>query len=154
LWFAALAILINKPLYMKARGFLVLVGSIALFAFSCKKDIKPLVVYTVVDTTGAVLEMAHVYTHPCFDGVSCDTSRINENFIKDGLTNSAGQISYEYPYSAIIDVYAEYFPCDTASGLWCPFTGRTVARFETKRTSGDEENIFHVRVVVRKQTTP
>ena len=146
---------------MKARGIIGIVGLIAILAVACKKDIRPTVRYTVIDTTGAIVEGARVYTHPCFDGVTCDTSRVNVNFIKTGLTNSSGQVQWEYPYSAIIEVFAEYYPCDpnwpppdgepgdTTGEFFCPFTGRTIARFESKRTSGNEENVFDVRVVVR-----
>ncbi len=138
---------------MKARGYLAIVGLIAIVAFACKKDITPQVRYTVVDTTGAKLVGARVYTHPCFDTLDCiNFKRINVNFIKEGLTNSAGQVTFEYPYSAIIEVKGEYFPCDTteAGGEWCPYVGYTVARFETKRAPAGEENIYDVRVVLRK----
>lgn len=134
---------------MKGRVFIVFVGLIGLIAFSCKKEISPVVTYTVVDTLGSPLENARLFTHPCFDGVSCDTTRLNENFIKTGLTNSAGQITYTYPYSAIIDVAASWTDCDTAAGIFCLYSGRTVARFETKKAKDGEENNYNVRVVVR-----
>ena len=138
---------------MKARVFLLFVGLIGLYAVSCKKDIKPIVHIFVEDTTGTRLENARVYTHPCFDGVSCDTSRINLNFIKSDLTDGSGQITFEFPYSAILDVFANYVgpDCDTAGeGPYCIYEGRTVARFETKRAKGNEENEYNVKVIVRK----
>lgn len=135
---------------MKARIFLGLSVLLALIVFSCKKDINPVVIFTVEDTTGKRLENARIYTHPCFDGVSCDTTRLNENFVKTGLTNKNGQLTYEYPYSAIIDVVGDYTDCDTPT-VWCIYSGRTVARFETKRTSGDESNEYNVKLILHKQ---
>jgi hypothetical protein len=134
---------------MKVRGIIVFV-MIGLLAISCKKDIKPTVTFTVQDTVGNGLDMARIFTHPCFDGVSCDTTRVNTAFIRTGVTNSRGEVSFEYPYSAIIDVQANWTDCDTASGEWCIYTGRTVARFESKRTTGNEENNYNVKVVVRE----
>lgn len=121
--------------------------------FACKKDINPVVTFTVVDTTGTALEKARVYTHPCLDGVNCDTARVNVNFIKEGLTDASGQITWEFPYSAIIDVFAQYTPCDTPD-VYCLYSGQTVARFESKRSSKNEENEYSVRVVVREEKSP
>ena len=146
--FASVGNINHYPLYMKARIIIGVVALIGLIAISCKKDINPVVIYTVEDSTGARLENARIFTHPCFDGVSCDTTRLNGDFIKQGLTNSNGQLTYEYPFSAIIDVIGNYTNCDTAKGIWCMYSGRTVARFETKRTSKNVDNEYNVKIVL------
>ena len=137
---------------MKARGFLLFVGLIGLIAFSCKKDISPTVIFTVEDSTGRRLPNARIYTHPCFDGVSCDTTRLNVNFIKDGYTDANGQLEFTYPYSAIIDVIGNWTDCDTSATSmdWCMYVGKTVARFETKRAPVGEENVYNVKIVVKE----
>lgn len=134
---------------MKVRGFIVLLGAIALITFACKKDINPTVTFTVQDTTGTPLEMARIFTHPCFDA-GCDTSRINGAFVQEGLTNASGQVTFEYPYSGIIDVIGNWTDCDTPD-VWCIYVGRTVARFESKRERGNAENEYNVKVVLRKE---
>lgn len=132
---------------MKTGTFAICFLTIAALMSSCKKDIRPTVIFTVEDTTGARLVNARLFTHPCFDG-GCDTTRLNESFVKEGLTNKSGQVTYEYPYSAIIDVVANYTNCDTPT-VWCMYAGRTVARFETVRTSKDEDNTYNVKVICR-----
>ena len=122
--------------------------SLFLVAFaSCKKVVKPTLIITVVDTLGVPVHNARVFTHPCLDGVSCESERVNINFAKSGLTNTAGQISWEYPYSAIIDVAAQWTACDTPT-TWCLSVGQTVARFESKKLKKDEINEYNVEVTI------
>lgn len=135
---------------MKTKGIIVMIGIIGLITLACKKDINPVVIITVEDTTGEKLENARIFTHPCFDA-GCDTTRINEAFIKEVLTNGSGQVTIEYPYSAIIDVIGNYTNCDTANNEWCMYEGRTVARFESKRAKGGESNEYNVKLVLRLQ---
>jgi hypothetical protein len=134
---------------MKAKGVILLSLVVWLASYSCQKEVKPVVTFTVVDTAGTALDSARLFTHPCFDGVSCDTSRINPAFIKDGVTNGAGQITFEYPYSAIIEVFANYAAnaADSTSGF---YEGQTVARFDSKRTRTNESNEYSVRVVLKQ----
>ena len=132
---------------MKALGIIGFSMFLIVFA-SCKKVIKPTLIITVVDSVGMPLTNARVFTHPCLDGVSCsEPERVNTNFAKSGLTNAAGQISFEYPYSAIIDVAAQWTVCDTPT-TWCLSVGQTVARFETKKLKKDEVNEYNVEVAV------
>jgi hypothetical protein len=132
---------------MKALG--IIGFSVFLIAFaSCKKVVQPTLIITVVDSVGAPLENARVFTHPCLDGVSCsDPDRVNINFAKSGLTNTVGQITFEYPYSAIIDVAAQWTGCDTPT-TYCMSAGQTVARFETKKLKKGETNEYNVEVIV------
>lgn len=132
---------------MKTLGIIGFSMFLIVFA-SCKKVIKPTLIITVVDSVGVPLENARVFTHPCLDGVSCsEPDRVNVNFAKSGLTNAAGQISWEYPYSAIIDVAAQWTACDTPT-TYCLAAGQTVARFESKKLKKDETNEYNVEVVV------
>jgi hypothetical protein len=131
---------------MKALAIIGFSLFIITFA-ACKKVIKPTLIITVVDSSGVRLENARVFTHPCLDGVSCEFEKVNINFAKSGLTNAAGQVSWEYPYSAIIDVAAQWTACDTPT-TYCLSAGQTVARFETKKLKKDETNEYNVEVVV------
>ncbi|MEQ9062949.1 MAG: hypothetical protein RIE58_02155 [Vicingaceae bacterium] len=131
---------------MKALSIIGLVLAV-LYLGSCKTDVPPTLVITVEDSLGGNLVNARVFTHPCQDGVSCDTSRIEKSFIKSGTTNSSGTITFEYPYSAIIDVSAQWTNCDTPT-VYCLSSGKTVARFETKKLKKGEDNIFNVVVTV------
>lgn len=139
---------------MKARLVYGMLGILAVVVMACKKDISPTLTVTVVDTLGTKLANARVFSHPCIDQVSCDTSKININFIKEDLTDGNGQVVWEYPYSAIIDVFGQYSPCDTAAGEYCLMSGKTVARFESKRSRTNEENNFNVRLVLREERIP
>jgi len=131
---------------MKALGIFGFALILIVFA-SCKEVVTPTLIITIEDSTGTALPNARVYTHPCLDGVSCDADKVNINFVKQGITNAAGQIEFEYPYSAIIDVAAQWTDCDTPT-TWCMSIGQTVARFETKKLKKDETNIYNVKVVV------
>jgi hypothetical protein len=136
---------------MKVGRILLVVGLMAFAMHSCKKDIDPVVTFTVVDTSGTSIEEAYVITHPCLDGVSCDTSRVNPAFVTDGFTNSAGQITYTFPYSAIIDVFAiKVLVDDTVNGIYEALQGQTVARFERVRDKDGTDNTYNVKVVVRE----
>ena len=131
---------------MKALTFFSLVF-VLLFASSCKEDVPPTLIITVEDSLGGNLPNARIFTHPCFDGVSCDTARIDKRFINSAITNSSGQATFQFPYTAIIDVAAQWTNCDTPD-VYCLFVGKTVARFETKKLKKDEENVFNVKVTV------
>jgi hypothetical protein len=56
-------------------------------------------------------------------------------------------VTFTYPYSAIIDVRAQWTDCDTPT-VWCLSSGQTVARFETKKLKKDEKNEYNVLVTV------
>ena len=132
---------------MKASGFLwILVLLIATLSCS-KDDVRPTVYITVVDSLDRRLPNARVLTHPCLDGVSCDTTRLNTDFIYQDYTDANGQLVLTFPYSAIIDVSAQWTNCDTPDN-WCMYVGQTVARFETKRQDPDDPNDYDVKVVV------
>lgn len=131
---------------MKALGIIGFGLFLIIFA-SCKDVVQPTLIISVEDSSGVPLSNARIYTHPCLDGVSCEADRVNINFIKSGLTDAAGQISFTYPYSAIIDVAAQWTDCDTPT-TWCLSVGQTVARFETKKLKKDETNDYNVKVVL------
>ena len=131
---------------MKALAFIGLFG-VLLFISSCKEDVPPTLVVNVEDSTGVALYKARIFTHPCFDGVSCDTSRIDQRFVNSALTNGSGQATFKFPYSAIIDVAAQWTDCDTPD-VYCLYVGKTVARFETKRLKKGEDNQYSVTVTL------
>ena len=137
---------------MKVKGIFMLL-LLAVIVFSCKETLEPTLIITVQDTTGAVIENATVRTHPCFEpNGSCQPADVNINFVKQAQTNGAGQVSFKFPYSAIIEVDGQWSggPCDTVNpvGPWCIFHGRTVAQFESQKVDKGDVNEYNVVVII------
>ena len=142
---------------MKVKGIFVLV-LLAVVVFSCKETVDPTLIITARDSTGAALEFVTIRTHPCFEPNGfCEPEEVNINFVKKGVTDGAGQVSFKYPYSAIIEVEGRLSgmpPCDTTDTniVWCLFYGKTVAQFETKKIDKGDANEYHAVVVLTPNT--
>ena len=127
--------------------------------YSCKKEVSPNLIITVRDTSNVAISGAEVYTHPDWvwepykKNPILDSSRINPAFVKIGLTNSAGQIEFAYPYSAVLDIVAFGYitTVDSVTGIvdstekW---SGKTIAKFESKQLKDDEKNEFNTTVIL------
>ncbi len=144
---------------------LIVLGCIIAVMFgtnSCKKEVSPNLIITVRDTSNMAVAGAEVYTHPDWvwepykKNPILDSTRINDAFVKVGITNSSGQVEFAYPYSAVLDIVAFGYitSVDSSTGIidstekW---SGKTIAKFESKQLKEDEENNFNSTVILDLQ---
>ena len=131
---------------------ILLVALIGFGATSCKEEVGPTLIVSAVDTLGAPLTNITVLSHPCFfNQDNCDTARLDENFIKEAQSNAQGQVIFEFPYSAVLDIVVVEPVLDSASGDTLDIRfGQNVVALESKELKKDEKNEYETTVVVDK----
>lgn len=144
---------------------LIVLGCIIVVAFgatSCKKEKSPDLIITVRDTANVAIPGAEVYTHPDWiwtpykkDPI-LDSSRINDAFVRVGITNSSGQVMFSYPYSAVLDIVAFGYVTTTDSSTGIidsteKWSGKTIAKFESQQLKEDEKNEYNTTVILDLQ---
>jgi hypothetical protein len=130
-------------------GLMVLLFATAMS--SCKKEVNPTLIVTVVDTLGVKLQDVNVILHPCyFNQETCDTARLNPTFHKEQLSNGNGQATFEFPHSAVLDVVGFDAIKSSSGDTLGYYFGQTVVALETKELKKDEKNEYEVRLVIDK----
>ena len=91
--------------YIKTVFLLALVVS----AFSCAKERSPTLNITVIDNQGVSAPGAIVHAWPSDDANSTGNTVNEAEMDKTGTTDAAGQISFDFKFSAVLDVDVVYY---------------------------------------------
>jgi hypothetical protein len=114
---------------------------------SCKKEVPPTLVVTVVDSEGKSAPKADVHVYPKYatDGV------VSKEMDKRGTTGSDGKVTFEFKYSAVLDIdviYAkETFDSTLMTYVSDTLTGHKVVKIESKRQRS-KDNTYEETVKV------
>ena len=81
--------------------------TLVIGAFSCAKERTPTLNITVVDEQGVPAAGAIVHAWPSDEA---DDKVVNEEEMdKTGITDPLGQVSFDFKFSAVLDVDVKYF---------------------------------------------
>ncbi|MCB9360477.1 MAG: hypothetical protein H6587_07830 [Flavobacteriales bacterium] len=84
-----------------------LLVTLVIGAFSCAKERTPTLNITVVDELGVPAAGATVHAWPSDEA---DGNVVNEEEMdKTGTTDAAGQVSFDFKFSAVLDVDVKYY---------------------------------------------
>lgn len=83
--------------------------SLVIVAFSCAKERSPSLQVTVVDENGTPAPGAYVHAWPSDDANSQGVTVNEDHMDKTGTTDAAGQVSFDFKYSAVLDVDVIYY---------------------------------------------
>ncbi len=115
---------------------------------SCKKEVPPTLIITVVDSEGKSAKNADVHVYPKYatEGV------INKEMDQRGTTGSDGKATFEFKYSAVLDVdviYAkERYDSTLMAYVSDTLTGHKVVKIESKRQRS-KDNTYEETVKVK-----
>ncbi|TXB64351.1 hypothetical protein FRY74_11205 [Vicingus serpentipes] len=134
---------------------IVLFLSFVIVAFSCAKERTPTLNITVVDEQGVPAPGAIVHAWPS-DDASATGSTVNEiEMDKTGSTDALGQISFDFKFSAVLDVDVKYYKTtqvsDGMGGLTTQtdsLSGHKVVKIETVRQRS-KDNDYNELVEVK-----
>lgn len=88
---------------------IVLFLTFVIGAFACAKERTPTLNITVVDELGVPAAGATVHAWPS-DEANSNTVTVNEiDMDKTGTTDAAGQVSFDFKFSAVLDVDVKYY---------------------------------------------
>ncbi len=134
---------------MKARKYILPFLAVAFVALqSCKKEVPPTLIITVVDLNGKSAKNANVHVYPKYatNGV------INKEMDQRGTTGSDGTVTFDFKYSAVLDVDVIYAK-QRYDSLFMTYVsdtliGHKVVKIESKRQRS-KNNIFEETVKVK-----
>lgn len=122
---------------------------------SCKKERAPRLIIHVMEKDGRPAIGARVHAWPGNDPQSGNGSGIvnEEGMDQTLLTDGAGDATFEFPFSAVLDVDVQYFKqvADTSTPpviVTDTLTGHRVVKIESVRQR-DEKNDFNETVEVQ-----
>lgn len=132
----------------------ILFFSLLIFTACSKKDREPTLIVTVQGLNGTPLEGATVHVWPTED-IAIDTTNDgtpiprgdrDEAMDKTGVTDALGEITFVFPFSAVLDVDVIYTlaTSDSTSSI---LEGHKVVKIEVIEQK-EEENIFNELVYV------
>jgi hypothetical protein len=138
-----------KHKYLYSIG--VLVVSLLLVVACSKKERNPQLIIHVEEADGTAAPKARVHVWPGSDAGQ-PGSIINEPiFDQEGITDAAGNLTFNFPFSAVLDVDVVYYK-NYLDTLLNPVTdtlyGHRVVKIESIRQK-NEENIFNETVEVQ-----
>ncbi len=129
---------------------LVLLMLIGVVAFSCAKERSPSLHVTVYDEKGAPASGAIVHAWP---GDNALGGTVNEaEMDKTGTTDAAGLVSFDFKFSAVLDVDVVYYRTsqvlinDTLYNITDSLSGHKVVKIESVRQTSEDndynENLY------------
>lgn len=131
---------------------LVLLMLIGVFAFSCAKERSPSLHITVYDEKGAPASGATVHAWP---GDNALGGTVNEaEMDKTGTTDAAGLVSFDFKFSAVLDVDVVYYRTsqvlinDTLYNVTDSLSGHKVVKIESVRQRS-EDNDYNETVTLK-----
>lgn len=125
----------------------ILFVSLLIFTACSKKDREPTLIVTVKNNSGTPVEGATVHIWPSDDNTIDSTSSgvPDKTMDKTGATNALGEITFVFPFSAVLDIDVTYtLTSDTTTSL---LEGHKVVKIEVIEQK-EEENIFNETVIV------
>jgi hypothetical protein len=134
---------------------LVLFLTVAIGVFSCAKERTPTLNITVVDEQGVPAAGATVHAWPS-DDANSSTVTVNEiEMDKTGTTDGAGVVSFDFKFSAVLDVDVKYYRTtqvvDSLGGITTltdSLSGHKVVKIETVRQRS-KDNDYNETVKVK-----
>ncbi len=126
----------------------MLIAVVFITMQSCKKEVPPTLIITVVDEDGNSAKNADVHVFPNYatEGV------INKEMDQRGTTGSDGKVTFEFKYSAVLDVdviYAkERYDSTLMAYVSDTLTGHKVVKIESKRQRS-KDNTYEETVKVK-----
>ncbi len=115
---------------------------------SCKKEVPPTLIITVVDSEGKSAKKADVHVYPNY----ATAGVINKEMDQRGTTGSDGKVTFEFKYSAVLDVdviYAkERYDSTLMAYVSDTLIGHKVVKIESKRQRS-KNNTFEETVKVK-----
>lgn len=125
------------------KGLLFL--AIVFTAFSCAKERNPTLNLTIVDENGVPAPGALVHAWP---SSSANNGVVNEDEMdKTGIADAVGQISFDFKFSAVLDVDVTYYrttQVDNGNGVIITETdslsGHKVVKIESVRQRSKEND--------------
>ena len=83
--------------------------ALVVTAFSCAKERTPTLNITVIDNQGVSAPGAIVHAWPSDDANSTGNTVNEAEMDKTGTTDGSGQISFDFKFSAVLDVDVVYY---------------------------------------------
>lgn len=115
---------------------------------ACQKEVPPTLVITVKNKNGKTRSGAWVHVYP--DNANQGT--LNPEMEKEGYTDSNGEVTFEFKYSAVLDVdvidTTRYFNDSTFTFVVDSVYGHKIVKIETKRQAG-KDNVYREEVIVK-----
>lgn len=130
------------------------IGAIALLA-ACAKDRSPRLNVTVVDDNGVLAPGAIVHAWPSDNADEGGVTVNEEEMDQTKTTDAVGQVSFDFKYSAVLDVdvvyYREELMYDSIQGEFVTVTdslsGHKVVKVEVKRQRSEDNNYSETIIV-------
>tara|TARA_B100000809_G_scaffold191405_1_gene190065 strand:- start:1816 stop:2229 length:414 start_codon:yes stop_codon:yes gene_type:complete len=116
--------------------------SLLVFTACSKKDRNPILIVTIQDVSGTPVEGAKVHVWPTDDlpDDSLSSGVPDIRMDQTGLTDAAGEIVFNFPASAVLDIDVTY-TLATSDSTTIDLEGHKVVKIETIEQK-EEENIF------------
>ncbi|NUM51992.1 MAG: hypothetical protein HUU48_12855 [Flavobacteriales bacterium] len=130
---------------------LLMMGAFFLagITYSCKKEVSPRLIITVKDTSGKALKGAKVHA---YKGATANNGTPNKEMDQKGTTDGNGEVTFDFKYSAVLDVDVIYnfsrFDSTSMLTVQDSLIGKRVVKIESKRQRGD--NVYREEVVAEK----
>jgi len=129
------------------RNYLYTIGAllfVALFIGACsKKEQNPTLIIHVIESDGTVCESAYVHAWPGADAGQPGSTINDELMDKSTSTNAAGDATFSFEFSAVLDVDVVYYK-ESLDALLNPVLdtlyGHRVVKIESIRQSSSENN--------------
>ncbi len=128
----------------------ILFLSLLVFTACSKKDRDPQLIVNVQDVNGIPVKGANVHVWPTDqnndDNTNTGSGDPDIRMDQKGLTDTLGDIVFNFPFSAVLDVDVTYTlaTSETTSVL---LTGHKVVKVETLEQK-EEENIFYETIYI------
>jgi len=87
---------------------IVLMLMLIIVAFSCAKERSPSLHITVIDEQGIPAPGATVHAWPSDDADAMGVTVNEDQMDKTGTTDAGGKVSFDFKYSAVLDVDVKY----------------------------------------------
>ncbi|MCB0410339.1 MAG: hypothetical protein KDD29_08970 [Flavobacteriales bacterium] len=122
---------------------------------ACAKDRSPSLHITVVDQSGAPAAGAYVHAWPSDDASQLGVTVNEDQMDKTGTTDATGKVSFDFKYSAVLDVDVIYYKTtqvvDTSNNIITvtdSLSGHKVVKIETVRQRS-KDNDYEETVIVK-----
>lgn len=134
---------------------MALMLALVVVAFSCAKERSPSLHITVVDEKGIPAAGAYVHAWPSDDANEMGVTVNEDQMDKTGVTDAAGQVTFDFKYSAVLDVDVKYYKTvqevDSNNNIIThtdSLSGHKVVKIESVRQRS-KDNDYHEFVEVK-----
>lgn len=138
---------------MKRKSYfnIALILALVVVAFSCAKERSPSLHVTVVDEQGVPAAGAYVHAWPSDDADEFGVTVNEDEMDKTGVTDASGNVSFDFKYSAVLDVDVKYYKVtqelDTSNNIVTTtdsLSGHKVVKIESVRQRSKDNDFYEI----------